>query len=142
MFSNERIQKNNADLEISVIEAINTEETGGGGEHQTVQRLHQEPFMFYRVQQNQSRQRQRDFRAQCLRAKSDVLQIARRAVQINIVTISLLMSMLPHNVYNVLLYIKAVEFSFLIRQILGGSQLPFVIMFPFLIYKKLIKSHI
>ena len=101
-----------------------------------------EPYMFQRVNEQSQRQKQRELRIKILKTKSDILETAQKIVQINIVTISLLVTFLPHNTYNIILYFNYSLQSTLVYQVLGLIQLPFVMLFPILIYKKLVRKHI
>ena len=101
-----------------------------------------EPYMFQRINEQTQKQKQREVRIKILKTKSDILETAQKIVQINIVTISLLVSLMPHNIYNVILYFNSSLQSTLMSQVLGLIQLPFVMLFPILIYKKLVKRNL
>ena len=102
-----------------------------------------DPYMFQRINEQSQKQKQREVRIKIMKTKSDILETAQKIVQINIVTISLLVSLMPHNIYIVILYFNSsVQSLQSIFQVLGLIQLPFVMLFPILIYKKLVKKHI
>ena len=102
-----------------------------------------DPYMFQRINEQSQKQKQREVRIKIMKTKSDIMETAQKIVQVNIVTISLLVSLMPHNIYIVILYFNSyVQSLQSIYQVLGLIQLPFVMLFPILIYKKLVKKHI
>merc|ERR1711953_1620933 len=69
------------------------------GEIKMIQRDKENPFMFFRVGgQARSIDRSEDRTVQCLAGSREILLMARRLIQINLVTFSLLSSMLPQNI--------------------------------------------
>ena len=82
-----------------------------------------------------------DQTVQCFTGSKEILLMARRLIQINLVTFSMLASMLPHNIIHISYFFTAKPGESLekVLGIVGYFQLPFIVLFPFLIYKKLDK---
>ena len=76
---------------------------------------------------------------QCFKV-SDILETARKVIQINLLTVSLLMTMLPYNMYNMVVYFTDIQPSHTLDKVLACLQIPFMIIFPIAIHKKLLKS--
>ena len=132
MFRNPEIMINPADLPGFIDEA--DEHT----EKITVQRQDPgDPFMFYRVKQADVEQET----VKCFNVSPEVLDTAKRVIQINLVTVTLLMSMLPHNIYNIIVFFTHLTPSESISQVCAFLQVPFLLIFPVAIYKKLVKNH-
>ena len=91
--------------------------------------------MFYRVS---PRQEDEDT-VRCFKV-SDILETARKVIQINLLTVSLLMTMLPYNMYNMLVYFTNIQPSQTVNEIFAYLQIPFMIIFPIAVHKKLLKT--
>ena len=94
--------------------------------------------MFYRVPRKD--EEEPEPLPQCFNVNAESLETARKVIAINLVTVTLLMFFIPHNIYNILVYFSSIKLSVRTSQILGGLQTPFVIMYPLLICRKLLKS--
>ena len=94
--------------------------------------------MFYRVPQRN--EEEPEPLPGCFNINADILETARKVIAINLVTVTLLMSFMPINIYNIMVYLSSSKPSVQTSRILGALQLPFIIMYPFLISKKLLKS--
>ena len=71
---------------------------------------------------------------------NEILLQARKLIQINLVTFSMLVCMLPQNIIHIIYFgHPGNEELEKILAIVGYFQLPFIVLFPFLIYKKLDK---
>ena len=78
--------------------------------------------------------------AQCFTGSNEILLQARKLIQINLVTFSMLVCMLPQNIIHIIYFgHPGNEELEKILAIVGYFQLPFIVLFPFLIYKKLDK---
>ena len=103
-----------------------------------VQRQSLDPYMFYRVPK--SDEEEPEAQSQCFNVNAAMLETARKVIAINLVTVTLLMCFLPHNIYNIIIFFSSSEPSVRTSLTLGGLQTPFVILYPFLICAKLLKS--
>ena len=103
-----------------------------------IQRQKSDPFMFYRVENNGNQDPEQDI-SRCFNV-SDLLETAKTIMKINLVTISMLMTTLPHNVYVTIVYFGDFCPSQTISSVFGILQIPFVILLPIVIYKKLVKQ--
>ena len=94
--------------------------------------------MFYRV----TRREEEDTEAQpqCFNVNAESLETARKVISINLVTVTLLITFMPHNIYNIIVYFFSIEPTVRTSEILGVLQIPFAIMYPFLICRKLLKK--
>ena len=107
-----------------------------------VQRDRDNPFVFFRVgKQSEGQVEEQEPTVQCFTATNDVIEMAKKLIQINIVTFSMLVCMLPQNVIHIVYFGKPENEQLeKILATVGYFQLPFVVLFPFLIYKKLDKN--
>ena len=103
-----------------------------------VQRQSADPHMFLKVPRSDDEEPQPQ--PQCFNVNAEILEKARKVIAINLVTVTLLMSFMPINIYNIMVYLSSSKPSVQSSRILGALQLPFIIMYPFLISKKLLKS--
>ena len=103
-----------------------------------MQRQSVDPYMFYRVPRRY--EEQPEPLPQCFNVNAEILETARKAIAINLVTVTLLMAFMPSNIYNILVYFSFMEPSVRTSRILGVLQIPFMVLYPFLINKKLLKS--
>ena len=94
--------------------------------------------MFYRVPRREDEDLEPQ--PQCFNVNAETLETARKVISINLVTVTLLITFMPHNIYNIIVYFYSIEPSLRISEILGALQIPFAIMYPFLICKKLLKK--
>ena len=106
-----------------------------------VQRQSVDPYMFYRVppvtrRDDEDLERQ----PQCFNVNAETLETARKVIAINLVTVTLLITFMPHNIYNIIVYFYALEPYVRVSETLGALQIPFAIMYPFLICRKLLKK--
>ena len=103
-----------------------------------VQRQSADPHMFFKVPRSDDEEPQPQ--PQCFNVNAEILEKARKVIAINLATVTLLMSFMPINIYNIMVYLSSSKPSVQTSRILGALQLPFIIMYPFLISKKLLKS--
>ena len=94
--------------------------------------------MFHRVPRID--EEQPEPQPQCFNINAEILETAKRVIAINLVTVTLLMAFMPMSIYNIIIAFSSIESSANIRKILGTLQLPFKIMYPILISRKLLKS--
>lgn len=94
--------------------------------------------MFYRVPRREDEDLEPQ--PQCFNVNAETLETARKVISINLVTVTLLITFMPHNIYNIIVYFYSIEPSLRSSEILGALQIPFAIMYPFLICRKLLKK--
>ena len=113
----------------------------GGSDDIDVQRDRDNPFVFFRVGKATEDQEEQEPTVQCFTATNDIVEMAKKLIQINLVTFSMLVSMLPQNIIHIVYFGKPENEQLeKILAIVGYFQLPFIVLFPFLIYKKLDKN--
>jgi len=108
-----------------------------------VQRDRENPFVFFRVgkQSEGEAHLEQEPTVQCFPASNDIIEMAKKLIQINLVTFSMLVCMLPQNIIHIVYFGKPENEELeKILATVGYFQLPFVVLFPFLIYKKLDKN--
>ena len=97
-----------------------------------------DPHMFYRVPRIDDGEPEPQ--PQCFNFNAEILEKAREVIAINLVTVTLLMAFLPSNIYNIIVYFSSIEHSVSTNKFCKVVQFPFMIIFPFLICKNLLKS--
>ena len=103
-----------------------------------VQRQSVDPHMFYRVPRIDDGEPEPQ--PQCFNFNAEILEKAREVITINLVAGTLLMALLPSNIYNIIVYFSSIEHSDSTNRFFKIIQFPFIIIYPFLICKKLLKS--
>ena len=107
-----------------------------------------DPYMFYRVPEVETDRVRDPTLFQCFNPNPEILELAKKIMQINFITIILLMAIMPHNIYNFIVYLqssvptKTLVPSLVVSRLIGLIQLPFVILFPYSLYKKLLNKRI
>ena len=108
-------------------------------EEKMIRRRNTDPYMFYREEQLEQQQR---VTSKCF--KTTIIDPARRALGINLVTLSLLMMMTPHNLLNVYFYFSKEGCTvnlITISRLVGLAQYFFVMIYPFILMSKLSKPN-
>ena len=98
--------------------------------------------MFYRVPDVETDRVGDPSLFQCFNPNPEILELAKKIMQINFITIILLMAIMPHNIYNIIVYLQSSVPSLVVSRLIGLIQLPFVILFPYSLYKKLLNKRI
>ena len=110
-------------------------------EEKKIRRRDTDPYMFYREEQLETPQR---VAFQCFSFKTGIIDPARRALRINLVTLSLLGMMAPHNLLNVYFYFSeeggCTATRVTISRLVGLAQYFFVMIYPFILKSKLSKT--
>ena len=63
--------------------------------------------MFYRVPRKD--EEEPEPLPQCFNVNAEILETARKVIAINLVTVTLLMFFIPHNIYNILVYFSSIQ---------------------------------
>ena len=119
------------DIELS--DDVESQEEDG----KTIIRKNTDPYMFYREKHPETQQR---VAFKCF--KTAIIDPARRALRINLVTLSLLVMMAPHNILNIYFYFSGEGCTanrVTISRIFGLAQYFIVIIYPFILMSKLSK---
>ena len=106
-------------------------------EEKMIRRRNTDPYMFYREEHLDLQQR---VTSKCF--KTTIIDPARRALRINLITLSLLMMISPHNLLNVYSYFSeegCTDNLITISRIVGLAQYFFVMIYPFILMSKLSK---
>ena len=110
-------------------------------EERKIRRRDTDPYMFYREEQLMTQQR---VSFKCFNFKTRILDSARRALRMNLVTLSLLVMMAPHNLLNVYFYFSesggCTADRVTISRLVGSAQYFFVMIYPFILMSKLSKT--
>ena len=104
-------------------------------DEEMIRRKTTDPYMFYRERQLETQPR---VAFKCF--KTAILEPARRALRINLATLSLLVMMAPHNLLNVYSYFSeegCTDDLVTVSRLVGLAQYFFVIIYPFILMSKL-----
>ena len=96
--------------------------------------------MFYREQQKESGKAVVFIACQCF--ETPIFDVARKALKINLATLSLLIMMVPHNLLNVYFHFSdegCTNDIVNVSRLVGFAQYMFVMMYPFILMSKLSK---
>ena len=104
-------------------------------DEEMIRRKTTDPYMFYRERQLETQPR---VAFKCF--KTAILEPARRALRINLATLSLLVMMAPHNLLNVYSYFSeegCTDDLVTVSRLVGLAQYFFVMIYPFILMSKL-----
>ena len=126
---------NEEDMTVEDIELSDDVESPEVDEKKIIRR-NTDPYMFYREEQLETQQR---VAFKCF--KTAIMDPARRALRINLATLSLLVMMAPHNILNVYYSEEGCTANRVtISRLVGLAQYFFVMIYPFILMSKLSKT--
>ena len=104
----------------------------------SVQRQNPDPYMFYRENPAETEATAATNTFKCF--ETPIFDPAVKALKINLVTLSLLIMMVPHNILNVYFQSTSGECTgniVTVSRLVGSAQYVFVLLYPFLLMSKL-----
>ena len=103
-----------------------------------IKRRNEDPFMFYRENPVETEATAATNAFKCF--ETSIFDPAVKALKINLVTLSLLIMMVPHNILNVYFHFTSGECTgniVNISRLVGSAQYVFVLLYPFILMSKL-----
>ena len=120
--------------DLTVVDLENEE-----ADEKKIKRRNEDPFMFYRENPVQAETGVATTAFKCF--ETSIFEPAMWALKINLVTLSLLIMMVPHNILNVYFYLtsggECTSNIVIISRVVGVAQYIFVLIYPFILMSKL-----
>ena len=123
----------NVEEDLSVID-LETEDA----DENRIKRRNEDPYMFYRENPAETEATAATNAFRCF--ETSIFDPAVKALKINLVTLSLLIMMVPHNILNVYFQSTSGECTgniVTVSRLVGSAQYVFVLLYPFLLMSKL-----